>query len=113
MPAKTRIEYTHQQLGENYYGLAGYYTPVREAVEPINGREVLYVVGRAVIESSCCGSGAWSYVLVPGYLLERQGRTTEDGLPVSEVEPIADAETKNNLSQIIREREGTDCISFW
>ncbi len=113
MLTKAGTEYTHQKLGENYYGLAGYYTPLREVVVPINGREIIYIIGRAVIESSCCGSGAWGYVLVPGYLLEQQRRTNEDGLPVSEVEPIVDTETKNSLSQLIREREGTDCISFW
>ena len=106
--------YTHLELGEDYpAGIAGYFTPQKETRLDYRDREVLYVVGQAVIESSCCGIGSWGYVLVPGYVVNWQTRKNEGGLPVSEVEPISDEETQNNLKQIIQDREDIPRIVFW
>jgi len=58
-------EYTHLKLNEDVYAIAGYYTPQKEIRLKCNNREVLYVIGQAVIESSCCGSGSWEYAIVP------------------------------------------------
>jgi hypothetical protein len=113
MVTKTFIEYTHQKLGEDYNGLAGYYTPQKEVRLAVNGREIFYIAGKAVLDSSCCGSGEWSYILVPGYVVEWKVRTNEEGLPISLVDPVADGETRSRVSRLIQEREGTDCISFW
>jgi hypothetical protein len=113
MVTASGIVYTHQKLGEDNFGLAGFYTPQKEVRLALDGREVLYVVGRAVVESSCCGSGAWSYVLVPGYVIEWHVRKNEAGLPVSTIDVISNSETKSRITRLIREREGIDCITFW
>ena len=108
------IQYTHLELNKDYPGgIAGYYTPEKEVRLKYNGREVLYVTGTAVIESSCCGSGSWAYVLVPGYIVNWQNETNEAGLPVSEVEPISDQETRNNIRNIIQSTETISQIEFW
>ena len=107
-------EYTHLKLGEDYAtGIAGYYTPEKEARLKCNDREVLYVIGQAVIESSCCGVGSWGYALVPGYIVNWQNKTSEAGLPVSEVEPISDEAARNSIKQIIQTSEGISRIGFW
>ena len=107
-------EYTHLELGKDYAtGIAGYYTPRKEIRLKYNGGEVLYVVGRAVIESSCCGIGNWDYAIVPGQIVNWQSKTNEAGLPVSEVEPISDEEVKNNIRQIIQTSEAVPQITFW
>ena len=108
-----RLEYTHLKVNEDITCIAGYYTPLKEVRLPYNGREVLYVVGQAVIESSCCGIGCWGYVLVPGYILNWQNKTNDAGLPVSEVEPILDKIVRDNISQIIKEAESISQIEFW
>ena len=108
------ITYTHLELGKDVEtGIAGYYTPQREVRLDLNGREVLYVVGRAVIESSCCGVGNWTYSVVPGYIVNWQNAKNEDGLPVTEVEPISDEETKNHLRKTIEAKEDASLIAFW
>ena len=71
------------------------------------------MVGQAVVDSSCCGTGSWGYALVPGYILNWQNSRNEAGLPVSEVEPISDEETKNNIRQIIQSNEVISQIEFW
>jgi len=109
----TTIKYTHLELDKNVTCVAGYYTPQKEVRLKYDDREVLYVIGRAVIESSCCGLGNWGYALVPGYIVSWQTRKNDAGLPVSEVEPISDEATKNNIRKIIKETENITQIEFW
>ncbi len=109
----TLKEYAHQKLGEEYNGLAGYYTPLKEERMDYNNREVLYIKGHAAIESSCCGISNWDYILVPGYIVEWQAGQNQLGLPLTTLEPIRDAETQKKLSALITAKENTSRISFW
>ncbi len=107
------LEYTHLKLDEDLYAPAGYYTPEKEVRLKYDNREVLYVVGQAAMESSCCGIGRWIYVIVPGYIVNWQHKTNQAGLPVTEVESISDKATRENIRQIIREAESVPQIEFW
>ena len=109
----SNLEYTHLKLNEDVICPAGYYTPQKEIRLKYNNREVLYVVGHAAMDSSCCGTGSWAYALVPGYIVNWQNRTNEAGLPVSEVEPISDKTTRENIRRIIKEAESISQIEFW
>ena len=106
-------KYTHLKLNEDISCIAGYYTPQKEIRLKHNDGDVLYVIGQAVIDSSCCGSGSWGYALVPGYILNWQNKKNEAGLPVSEVEPVTNEEARNNIRRIIEEREAISQIEFW
>ena len=107
-------EYTHLELGKDIVaGIGGYYTPQKEVRLQCNGREVLYVTGQAVIESSCCNTGSWQYTVVPGYIVSWQHTKNEAGLPVSEVESISDGEARDNIRQAIQTNEATPLINFW
>ena len=112
-PANTR--YTHLEQDKNVvFGIAGYYTPQQEVRLEYNGREVLYIVGQVVLESSCCATNAdWTYTLVPGYVVNWQNTRNEDGLPVSEVEPIRDKKEKADIRRAIEAREEIALIDFW
>ena len=107
-----RLEYTHLKVNEDVFCIAGYYTPAKEARLKYKDREVLYVVGQAVM-SSCCGTGCWEYALVPGYVVSWQSRTNEAGLPVSEVEPISDKTEQADISRILKEIESVSQVEFW
>ncbi len=107
------LKYTHTKLEEDVICPAGYYTPLKEVRLKYNDREVLYMVGHAVMESSCCGSARGTYVTVPGYIVNWQNKTNEAGLPVSEVEPISDEATRENIRRIIQEAEAISQIDFW
>lgn len=109
----TTTIYTHLDLDKDVSTMAGYYSPQKEVRLKYNGREVLYVVGQAVVESACCGVGSWVYALVPGYIVNWQNKKNEAGLPVSEVEPITDGETRNNIRQTIQANEAISQIEFW
>lgn len=108
-----RLEYTHLPVNQDVTCIAGYYTPCREVRLKYNGREVLYVVGQAVIDSSCCGLGTWGYVLVPGYIVNWHKQTNANGLPVTEVEPISDRTVKDSIRRLITEAEAISQVEFW
>jgi hypothetical protein len=113
-PVKTSTKYTHLELGEEVAaGIAGYYIPQREVRLPHNGREVLYVIGQAVVESSCCGTGSWIYAVVPGYIVDWQHTKNETGLAVSEVEPIKDDEAQGDIRRIIETNDNATMVGFW
>ena len=107
-------KYTHLELDKDVEsGIARYYTPQKEVRLQYNGREVLYVIGQAVVESSCCGNGSWGYAIVPGYIVNWQNTKNEAGLPISEVEPILDEEVQHNIRRIIETEETASPIGFW
>jgi len=108
------ITYTHLELGQDVViGIGGYYTPQKEVRLPHNGREVLYVIGQAVVESSCCGTGNWKYALVPGYIVNWQQEQSEAGLPVTDVEPVRDEEAQSKIRRLIETTEDAVLVGFW
>lgn len=104
--------YTHLELNAAIEALAGRYLPQKEVRLKYNDREVLYVVGQMVVDSSCCGAADCNYALVPGYIVRWQAEKNQDGLPVSEVEPIADEATQDKIRNIIKETEHVSQIEF-
>ncbi len=108
------MKYTHLGLGQDIIaGIAGYYTPQKEVRLPYNGREVLYVVGQAAVEASCCGAAGWLYAIVPGYIVSWQGACNEQGQAVTEVEPVADPRDREAIRRLIQAAEPANLISFW
>ncbi len=107
------MDYVHLEIGEDVHGLAGYYTPLKELRLPHNGKEVLCVIGMSNVESACCGGGAFGYATVPGYVASWKNSTNESGLPVSQVEPIADETVKREIAEAVRETEHIFNIDFW
>ena len=107
------LEYTHPKLNEDLHSIAGYYTPEKEVKLNYNDRKVLYVIGEAVVEASCCGNTSWRYALVPGYIVHWKKKRNEAGLPVSEVAPISEKEARNNIKQTIQSNEATAQVQFW
>jgi len=109
---KTTVEYKHLIPGKEVpFGIAGYYVLYREVTMPYKDRQVLYLVGKAVIESSCCSTGSWVYASVPGYVVGWH-TSEQDGSPVSEVEPIKDPLEREELNKIIEEKEYLDIVYF-
>jgi hypothetical protein len=105
--------YTHLELDRDIKAPSGYYTPQKEVRLKYDGREVLYTVSHAVIESSCCGASDFVSAQVPGFILEWQGETNRNGLAVSEIEPITDIRVQNHIRKIIKETEGLSQVEFW
>ena len=104
-------EYTHE-LNREVRSISGGYEFEREGNLQIDGREVLYVVGNAVVDSSCCGVGGCRYALVPGYVRQFKTRQDEQGLWISEVEPIIDRATRQEITRVLKEKEIVQQVLF-
>ena len=112
-------EYVHQALGEEVTVPSGYYRLLKELRLRLNGGDVLCITGVGMVERSGCvgdciaaGRGG-PYAFVPGNILSWKAGTNEAGLAVSEVEPISDEATRQEIARIIRETEGIENIEFW
>ena len=105
--------YTHLQLNKDIDALAGHYTPQKEVRLPYEGREVLYIISDACVDSSCCGTADFNAALVPGFILKWQSEKNRDGLYLSEVEPIADKAARDIIRKKIREAENVAQVEFW
>ncbi len=105
--------YTHLELNQDVNAIAGHYTPLKEVRLKYNGREVLYVVSQAVVDSSCCGTADYASTLVPGYIVKWQEEKNSEGLRVTEVEPVTDEQARKKIRKTIRETEHVTQVEFW
>jgi hypothetical protein len=104
--------YVHQELNQEITAIGGHYALTKEVRLPFRGREVLYLVGCAVVDTSCCGAGGCAYALVPGFILEWKSQTDGDGLAVSRVEPIRDEAIQREIGRLIEKAEPVHQVTF-
>jgi len=108
------FRFSHPQLGEDVKGRAGYCVAMEEGSLSHEGREVLYILGYACIDNSCCSAPRnWGYVQVPGFLLRRNVDHDDGGRPVSEVETIGDERDRNRIRQALLERYPGIQVDMW
>jgi hypothetical protein len=107
-----RREYTHE-LGAEIRSISGAYQLDEEERKEIAGKEILYAIGNAVVDSACCGSFGCYYAVVLGYVVKWKFKRNDAGLPVSEVEPIRDELSKKEIEQILRTLKGVSQVQFW
>ena len=93
--------YVHQEPGTEVTSISGHYTILEERCGEFAGKKFLYVIGGAVIDSSCCGTGGCRFIHVPGYLIAWKAGQSDAGLPVSEVEPILDESERKAIGQLL------------
>ncbi len=106
------IDYTHPALNEEITAIGGHFVFVREARLRRAPHEILYYVGYAVVDTSCCGVGGTAFAMVAGYIHHWQYRRAADGRPVSRIEPIRSQAARRELSRSIRAAEGVVQVNF-
>lgn len=105
-------EYTHEDLSEEVRSISGYYLHIEEGTLPFNGREVLYLAGVGIVDNSCCGTGGFPFVRVPGYVVSWKGTTNDAGRLVSTVEPITDEADRAEIRRLLNDRYPYSQITF-
>jgi hypothetical protein len=111
-------KYTHLPLNIDVAAFAGFYTPEKEGRLQFKGREVLYITGQIVVETTCgpgsnCKPANYYYANVPGYIIKWQYEKNKEGLPVTEIETISDTETRDTIREIILKNEPVARVDFW
>lgn len=105
-------KYTHE-LNKEIKSISGWYELHKEGRIDHGGKEFLYVVGDAVVDSSCCGIGGCRYAVVPGSIVSWKSETNDDGLLTSVVEPVRDKNVKDQLREILIKKEDVSQVQFW
>ncbi len=105
-------EYVHQELNRQVTAIGGHYLLVKEAQLPFHGRKVLYLVGHAAFDTTCCGTGGCAYALVPGFIVSWKTGTNEDGLAVSAVQPIHQPDLQDQIRRLLERQEWVHQVIF-
>jgi hypothetical protein len=105
-------EYTHE-LNIEVRSISGSYQLEKEVMIRIGGRDVVYAVGTAVVDGSCCGAWGCRYALVPGYVVRWKYNQNDNGTPISQVQPISDEEVKTRVARLLETEEGVNQARFW
>jgi hypothetical protein len=105
-------DYVHPKLGQEITAIGGHYVFGKEIRLPYNGREILYYVGYAVLDSTCCGVGGCAYVLVPGFIQKWKYKKNDDVF-VSKIEPIHDFIVQREIRRMIQRKEMVYQVNFW
>lgn len=105
-------EYTHE-LNKEIRSISGGYQLEREETIDLDGRQVVYAVGNAMIDASCCGVWGCRYALVPGYVVRWKHATTPEGDPISEVQPIDDEQVRKRIIKLLEAKEAVTQVRFW
>jgi hypothetical protein len=98
------FEFVHPELNQRVDFFGGGYLFVEEGKLPYRGKEVLYLVGMAGIEASCCGTGGCAFIKVPGYIRAWKRGQNEAGRPISEVERIEVQDQRKEIQGLLKER---------
>ncbi|MBM4272445.1 MAG: hypothetical protein FJ139_09885 [Deltaproteobacteria bacterium] len=94
--------HVHQNIGTEVLSIAGRYVILDEGNMTIEGRDFLFVMGAAIVDSSCCGPGGCQFLSVPGYIVSWKSRVNEDGLFMSEVEPVTDEREQQQIRNLAK-----------
>lgn len=105
-------EYTHE-LNTEIRSISGGYNLIEEGKNEFEGREILYAVGNAIVDSACCGTYGCYFALVPGYVVNWKFKRNDAGISVSVVEPIRDEQVKKEIEKTLRILKGVAQVMFW
>ena len=106
------MEFVHQPLNQEITAIGGHYTLVKEERFSFKGRDILYFVGLASFDTSCCGTSGCAYALVPGFVLDWKVRESEEGHSISEVEPIRDETIQSEIRDTLINKETVHQVQF-
>lgn len=112
MKTSTRQDYVHRELDKEAAAIGGRYTLTAEVRLPFGHREILYLLGWALFDTTCCGAGGCSYAFVPGFIVDWKTRRNGDGLEVSLVEPIRDPSVQDAVRLLIERKETVQQVTF-
>jgi hypothetical protein len=105
-------EHIHDYLAREVTAIAGHYMFTKEARLSFGVRDVLYLVGHGIVDTSCCGFSGCVYALVCGFVVSWKAKKNRNGVSVSIVEPIRDSMLQAGIRQRIQEVEMVSQVLF-
>jgi hypothetical protein len=106
------LDHTHLTLNSEITAIGGEYAFLKEGTVRFQEHTILYYVGCAVLNSTCCGTGGVCFARVPGIVHDFKYKTGASGSPVSTVEPIINKTTQKQLRKILQDTEMVQQVEF-
>jgi hypothetical protein len=105
-------DFSHPELNEQVTAIGGSYFLLKEVRLPFEGEELLYLIGAAIFDTTCCGTGGCAYALVPGFVRQWRYRVDANGRPVSQVSPVIGDRLRERIKAIIFKNESVYQVDF-
>ncbi len=105
-------DFIHIELNVEVTAIGGHYVFTKEVRLPFKDREILYLAGYALFDTSCCGSGGCGYALVPGFIRNWKHRLNTDHRPISTIEPVYDPTLQKQIAGLIKKIEAVPQVLF-
>jgi len=105
-------DFSHPELNEQVTAIGGSYFWIKEVRLPFEGQELLYLIGAAIFDTTCCGTGGCAYALVPGVVRKWKYAVDANGRPVSQVSPVSGDRPREKIKAVIFKKESVLQIDF-
>jgi hypothetical protein len=106
------LRYVHLPEGADQHSGHGLSAQWSEDTVSHGGRDALYLVTDAVVDTVCCGDRVFHYATVLGYVTAWKTETNEAGQPVSTVEPIEAEADRQAIEKLIKAKDADIQVSF-
>jgi hypothetical protein len=105
-------DFSHPKLNEQVTAIGGSYFLIKEVRLPFEGQELLYLIGAAIFDTTCCGTGGCAYALVPGFVHKWKYKADDNGRPVSQVSMVAGDRLRERIKAVILKNESVHQVDF-
>jgi hypothetical protein len=106
------LDHIHLRLNSDVTAIGGAYAYLKEGMVRFQEKNILYYVGCAVLNNTCCGTGGVCFARVPGVVHALKYKTDNSGAPVSRVEPITDKVFQKEICKILQDTEMVHQVQF-
>lgn len=108
----TVFEYEHN-VPQTVEFVNGSYQLIAIKIRPILGRDILYCLGEASLDNSCCAATDLAYALVIGEVVVLQVRRTADGRSVTLLHAVEDDVLAAEISRTLLATEAVSTVNFY
>lgn len=106
------MRYVHLPEGGDMHSGHGMSAQWSEQTISHQGRDVLYLLTDAVVDTVCCGDRVFHYATVLGYVEDWKKERNEAGLPVSIVNPVVEEGAREEIEKLLQDKEADVQVSF-
>ena len=105
------MEFVHPALHEEVNAIGGHYMFTKEDLLAHEVGDILYLIGYAATDTSCCGVAGCGYAIVPGHIKALRSCLREDNRYISEITPV-DEQFYAEITKALRMKEGISQVHF-
>ena len=105
------MEFVHPVMNEEVDAIGGHYMFTKEDLLAHDAGDVLYIIGYAATDTSCCGAGGCAYAIVPGHIKALHACLSEDNRYISEITPVEER-FHAEITKALRMKEGISQVHF-